>query len=172
MTVSKIVKKHGNNRENLLQILHDIQDAATDRCLHRDALEELSELMNISVADLVGTATFYSMFSLKPRGRHIVRLCESPPCYILGSENILEALRDRLNIGIGETTPDGLFTLEHTSCLGACGVAPVMSIDDEVYGNLTAEKVNKIIDKIVENQIAAAAAAAASDGKKNGKRAH
>lgn len=148
MTVSAIVKKHGNNRENLLEILHDIQDAAPDRCLHRDALNELSATMGIAVADLVGTASFYTMFSLKPRGRHIIRLCESPPCYILGSENILEALRKRLGIGIGETTSDGMFTLETTSCLGACGVAPVMSIDDEVYGNLTEEKTAAIIDSV------------------------
>ncbi len=158
MTVAEIVEKHGNHRENLLSILHAIQDAAPDRCLHRDALDELSELMKIALSDLVGTATFYSMFSLTPRGRHIIRLCESPPCYVLGSDNILEALRERLSIGIGETTPDGLFTLEHTSCLGACGVAPVMSIDDEVYGNLTAEKVNAIIDRIVDDHITAAAA--------------
>ncbi len=153
MTVAKIVEKHGNHRENLLQILHDIQDAAPDRCLHKETLRELSGIMNIAVADLVGTASFYSMFSLTPRGRHIVRLCESPPCYVLGSDNILEALQERLDIAPGQTTPDGLFTLEHTSCLGACGVAPVMSIDDEVYGNLTAEKVIAIIDKIVDDQI-------------------
>lgn len=150
MTVRAIVDQYGNDRENLLQILHAIQDAAPDRSLHRDALEEVADLMEIAVADLVGTASFYSMFSLKPRGRHIVRLCESPPCYILGSENILEALRRRLGIDLGETTPDGLFTLETTSCLGACGVAPVMSVDDEVYGNLTVGKVVAILDTVAQ----------------------
>ncbi len=157
MTVREVVDKYGNNRENLLQILHAIQHATPDKSLHRDDLNALSAVMAIPVADLIGTATFYTMFSLTPRGRHIIRLCESPPCYIMGEENILEAIKARLGIGIGETTPDGMFTLETTSCLGACGVAPVMSVDDDVYGNLTTTRVAEIIDAIVEpNQKAAA----------------
>ncbi len=155
MTVRAIVEKYGNNRENLLEIMHEIQDTCPNRYLRRTDLEELSQEMDISVSELAGTASFYSMFSLKPRGKHIIRLCESPPCYVLGSENILEALRQRLGVVLGQTTPDGLFTLESTSCLGACGVAPVMSVDDEVYGNLTKEKVNAILDGIVAEELAA-----------------
>ncbi len=148
MTVAQIVEKRGNARENLLQILHDIQDKSGDNSLHAADLQELSDIMKIPASELVGTASFYSMFSLTPRGKHIIRLCESPPCYIMGEENILEALQNKLEIGLGETTDDGLFTLETTSCLGACGVAPVMMIDDVVYGNLDAEKVNQIIDRV------------------------
>lgn len=149
MTVNEIVDKHGNARENLLQILHDVQDRNADHSLHPEELSELGRLMRIPVAELISTATFYSMFSLQPRGRHIVRLCESPPCYIMGEENILEALEQKLGVKLGETTADKRFTLEPTSCLGACGVAPVMMIDDTVYGNLTAVKVGEIIDGIV-----------------------
>lgn len=152
MSVEEIVSKRGPARENLLQILHDIQDRTGDNSLHREDLEELSRLLKIPVSDIVGTATFYSMFSLTPRGRHIVRLCESPPCYIMGEENILAALEAKLGITVGETTGDGRFTLETTSCLGACGVAPVMMIDDEVYGNLTAEKVGAIVDMVAAQE--------------------
>ena len=150
MSIAEIVEKHGNDRENLLQILHDLQDCSGDHSLHHDAMVQLSRIMNLTVAEIVGTASFYSMFSLRPRGRHVIRLCESPPCYIKGSENILLALEKRLGVSVGGTTGDGLFTLETTSCLGVCGVAPAMMIDETVYGNLTEEKVNGIIDGLVK----------------------
>ena len=88
------------------------------------------------------------MYSTKPRGKNIIRLCESPPCYIKGSENMLRKMKILLGINVGETTKDGLFTLEFTSCLGVCGNAPVMMINDDVYGDLTEEKVEEIIEKI------------------------
>jgi len=148
MTVDAIVKKHGNDREQLLSILHDIQTGSPDNSLHRDALKELARIMDIPISDIIGTASFYTMFSLKPRGRHIIRLCESPPCYIAGEENILAALERKLGVTLGGTTADGLFTLEATSCLGACGVAPVMMVDDEVYGHLTESKAVAIVERI------------------------
>jgi NADH-quinone oxidoreductase subunit E len=150
MTVAEIVDTRGNARENLLQILHDIQDQSGDHSLHTTELETLAGIMSIPVADIIGTASFYTMFSLKPRGRHVIRLCESPPCYIMGEENILAALEAKMGITVGQTTPDRQFTLETSSCLGTCGVAPVMMIDDEVYGNLTEEKVGPLIDRIKE----------------------
>ena len=147
MTVAEIVDSRGNSRENLLQILHDLQDASGDHSLHPAELQELSAVMDIPVADIVGTASFYTMFSFRPRGRHVIRLCESPPCWVMGEEDLRSALEARLGITVGQTTPDGQFTLETSSCLGTCGVAPVMSIDDEVYGNLTAEKVGQILER-------------------------
>lgn len=164
MNVQSVIDRYGNNRENLLQILHELQEASPDHSLHHEDLEEVSRLMGLSLADLIGTASFYTMFSLTPRGRHIIRLCESPPCYIMGSENILSAIRDRLGIGIGETTDDGCFTLETSSCLGACGVAPVMMVDDEVYGNLTEERVVQILDKIAHMDSKKAGANVAGKG--------
>ncbi|MBN2450866.1 MAG: NADH-quinone oxidoreductase subunit NuoE [Lentisphaeria bacterium] len=158
MTVQEIVAKRGNARENLLQILHDLQDSTEGNYLRREDVEVLAREMLLSVSDIVGTATFYTMFSLKPRGRHIIRLCESPPCYIMGEENIREAIREKLGIDFGETTADGLFTLEPSSCLGSCGVAPVMMIDDELYGNLTRDKVGRILDGIAAREPLAAGA--------------
>jgi NADH-quinone oxidoreductase subunit E len=148
MTVRQIVRKRGKARENLLTMLHDLQQSSDDNSLFRKDLEELAEILGMSVSEIVGTATFYSMFSLKPRGRHIIRLCESPPCYIMGEENLRAAIREQLGIDFGETTADRCFTLEPSSCLGACGVAPVMMVDDETYGNLTREKVGQILDAV------------------------
>jgi len=149
MTVADIVRKRGSARENLLQILHDLQAGSGDNSLHAADLDGLAALTGIPVAEIVSTASFYTMFSFQPRGRHVIRLCESPPCWVTGEEEILAALEAKLGIEVGETSPDGLFTLETTSCLGACGVGPVMMIDEAVYGNLTAEKVDGIIDRIV-----------------------
>lgn len=148
MTVTEIIKQHGNERENLLAILHQIQAGNDDNSLHKAQLQELAKIMDIPVADIISTASFYTLFSLEPRGKHIIRLCESPPCYIMGEENILDALEKRLGIKLGETTADKMFTLETTSCLGACGVAPVMMIDDTVYAELTEAKTVAIIDTI------------------------
>jgi NADH-quinone oxidoreductase subunit E len=148
MTVQAIVERHGNQREHLLAILHDLQAATPDNCLHRRDLQTLAEIMGLAVSDIVGSASFYTMFSFKPRGRHIIRLCESPPCYIMGEENIRRAIEAKLGVEMGETTPDGRFTLEYSSCLGACGVAPVMMIDDQVYGNLTEAKVDEILESM------------------------
>lgn len=160
MTVRQIVRRHGKARENLLVILHDLQRNRQDNSLWREDLEELSKVLGIPVADIVGTASFYTMFSLKPRGRHIIRLCESPPCYIMGEENIREAIRETLGIDFGETTADGAFTLEPSSCLGSCGVAPVMMVDDEIYGNLTREKAVRILERIRSAETSTAAAGA------------
>ena len=90
--------------------------------------------------------TFYSMYSVTPRGKYIIRMCESAPCHVNGAENILESLKEELGIQAGETTSDGLFTLEHTACLGTCEVSPAMQINEVVFGNLTAAKVKEIIE--------------------------
>lgn len=150
--VADIVEQRGNNRENLLQILHDIQTGNSDNSLHKDDLNELSAIMGIGESDLVSTLSFYTMFSLEPRGRHIIRLCESPPCHVMGGESVMDAIKDKLGIDVGETTDDGCFTLETTSCLGTCAVAPVMMIDETVYGNLTREKVAEILDSLAAQQ--------------------
>jgi len=98
--------------------------------------------MRIPVSDIKGTASFYSMYSFIPRGKYIITICESPPCHILGAQTIFDAVEIKLGINKGETTTDGLFTLEGTSCLGICGVAPAMMINDDAYGNLDAQTIN------------------------------
>lgn len=152
MTIKEIINKYGNKRENLLQILHDIQNQSPQNYISEENIKTLSEEMRIPVSDIKGTASFYSMFSFNPRGKYLVRICESPPCHILGAKTIFDAVEKKLGIKEGETTKDGLFTLEGSSCLGICGVAPAMMINDEAYGNLDEEKIGKILEQIREKE--------------------
>ena len=152
MTTKEIIKKHENRRENLLQILHDIQSQNPKNYITEEDINTLSREMIISVSEIKGTASFYTMFSFAPRGKYVIRVCESPPCHVLGAQTIFEAIESKLGVKVGETTDDGLFTLEGTSCLGICGVAPAMMINDEAYGNLNEEKINKILDQIQEKE--------------------
>jgi len=152
MTIKEIINKYGNKRENLLQILHDIQNQSPQNYISEENIKTLSEEMRIPVSDIKGTASFYSMFSFNPRGKYLVRICESPPCHILGAKTIFDAVEKKLGIKEGETTKDGLFTLEGSSCLGICGVAPAMMINDEAYGNLDEKKINEILEQIQEKE--------------------
>ena len=152
MTIKEIINKYGNKRENLLQILHDIQNQNPQNYISEENIKMLSKKMKISVSDIRGTASFYTMYSFYPRGKYIIRVCESPPCHILGAQTIFKAIETKLGIKEGETTKDGFFTLEGTSCLGVCGVAPAMMINDEVYGNLDGEKIGKILEQIREKE--------------------
>ncbi len=144
----QIIEKYPPLREHMLEMLHDIQDHEPRHYLPREALQAVAEYLDLTVTEVASTVSFYTMFSLEPRGKHIIRVCVSPPCQAMGGSTTLVALKDVLGVSVGETTPDGLFTLETTSCLGVCGVAPAMMIDNDVYGNLTEERIQKVIDEI------------------------
>ncbi|HNZ44324.1 MAG TPA: NADH-quinone oxidoreductase subunit NuoE [Candidatus Syntrophosphaera thermopropionivorans] len=144
----EICEKYTPEKDNLLYILHDIQDHHPQHYIPEEAVQVVAEYLNIPTNHIYGVLTFYTMYSTKPRGKNIIRLCESPPCYIKGSTNILRKLKMLLGVNTGETTKDGMFTLELCACLGVCGNAPVMMINEDVYGDLTEEKVEEIIDKI------------------------
>ena len=146
--MNRLIEKYAPTRENLLDILHALQDDNPHNYLTTAALRQAADYVGIPLSEVMSTATFYSMFSLKPRGRHIIRICESPPCLLLGAESVLTALQEMLEVQVGETSTDGAFTLETTSCLGACGVAPAMMIDDQLYGNLSRERLAEIIDRV------------------------
>lgn len=144
----EIFTKYAPTKDNLIYILHEIQDAEPQHYISEDAVQAVSEYLNLPENHIYGVMTFYSMYSTTPRGRNIIRLCESPPCYIKGSENILRKLGVILGVEVGETTKDGMFTLELCACLGVCGNAPVMMINEDVYGDLSEEKVEEIIERI------------------------
>ena len=137
----ELLERYPASPEYMLDMLHDLQDAEEKNYLTEEALRAVAEYADVPLSDVVSTATFYTMYSLTPRGRHIIRFCESPPCQLVGAETLLEILSKHLGVGVGETTADGLFTLETSSCLGVCGVAPAMMIDTEVHGNLTEERI-------------------------------
>lgn len=135
--------------KSLIEKLHDVQkNQKNTNYLPKDEMAEIAKESNVSVSKAYGVATFYTMFSVKPRGRHIIRVCENQACHMAGSINVVDALKEHLGINFNETTADGLFTLEHSSCLGMCSIAPCMMIDDHPYGNLTPSKVVDIIQKM------------------------
>ncbi|PKN74748.1 MAG: NADH-quinone oxidoreductase subunit NuoE [Candidatus Cloacimonetes bacterium HGW-Cloacimonetes-2] len=144
----EICSKYAPTKDNLIYILHEIQDTHPQHYISEEAVEAVSEYLKIPSNHIYGVLTFYTMYSTKPRGKNIIRLCESPPCYIKGSDNIMRKLRTELGVEEGGTTKDGLFTLELCACLGVCGNAPVMMINDDVYGDLTEEKVEEILEKV------------------------
>lgn len=114
----------------------------------RTEIEKLAKELRLPAAKVFGTATFYSLFSTQLRGKHIVRFCEDAPCHVAGGRAVFDAIRTTLRLEPGQTSADGKWTFEMTSCIGVCGVGPVMMVDDEVYGNLTPERVVEILGRI------------------------
>ncbi len=107
----------------------------------------IGQAFGVSLEEVYGIATFYSQFNLNPKGKYTIGICLGTACYVKGSGQILEKFKDRLGISPGETTADRKFTLDATRCIGCCGLAPVLTVNDEVYGNLTADDVDKILSK-------------------------
>ncbi len=110
----------------------------------------IADGLNIPLAEVYGVATFYSQFSLKPKGKHRISVCLGTACYVKGSDKVMEAVEKELRISCGELTPDRKFSLDNCRCVGACGLAPVMVVDDEVYGRLTEKQVKEVLDKYME----------------------
>jgi NADH-quinone oxidoreductase subunit E len=150
MKKTDILENHPAQMENVLLLLHDIQNHNPRNYLSKKDLWLVARHLNTTVGVIYGVASYYSMFSLKPRGKHIIRLCRSPVCHLAGVFDVLSELTRMLTIGIGETTPDRRFTLEFTECLGQCDAAPAMTVDDGLYKNLTVEKIETIIDRYKE----------------------
>lgn len=146
MPVTDTIKQYPPEKHNLLQILHALQDAHPENYLTPEALSETARYLNITKAQIYGVAGYYTMFSLKPRGRHIIRVCVSPVCEMVKSQLIVDELRKQLHIDVGDTTADKLFTLEFSECLGQCQEAPSMMINQKVYNNLNPEKIREIIE--------------------------
>ncbi len=139
-------KKREHPEAQLIDILHKAQDIYG--YLNTPAMDEIANTMNIPTAHIWGVATFYHFFNLKPKGQHTISLCLGTACFVKGASQVLEAIKKELKVEIGDTTQDGLFTLSETRCLGTCGLAPVMMIDDKVYGALTPKKAVEIIQSM------------------------
>lgn len=141
--VRTICTKHNNDSGELITILHQCQDILG--YLPREIQEEIAKQLNIPVARVYGVVTFYSYFTMEPKGKYPISVCMGTACYVRGSERILEEFQRQLGIKVGETTEDGLFSLNCLRCVGACGLAPVVTIGSKVYGRLTADKVREIL---------------------------
>jgi len=150
--VIDIVDENGRNAARLILILQAVQ--AEYRYLPEEILTFVATSLGLSPAKVFGVATFYSLFTLKPKGKYLIRICDGTACHVKKSMDIHDVLRKKLKLKEGiDSTPDMLFTVETVNCLGACGLAPAMVINDEVYGQLTPERANKIIDEIILKEV-------------------
>jgi NADH:ubiquinone oxidoreductase subunit E len=145
MKKDEILAKHPPRLENVLLLLHDLQNNNPRNFLSARDLARVARYLNTTCSTIYGVASYYTMFSLKPRGKHIVRICRSPVCHMTGAIDLSTELRTILNIDIGGTTADGIFTLETTACLGQCDLAPVMVIDETLHTHLTTEKIKRAV---------------------------
>jgi NADH-quinone oxidoreductase E subunit len=129
----------------LIAVLHKVQGMYG--YLPREMMDLVAELMQIPTAHIWGVATFYHYFNLKPIGKHVISICMGTACYVKGASEILDTLKRELKIEVGQTTEDRIFTLQEARCLGACGIAPVVMIDDKIYGELDSKKVAALLNQ-------------------------
>ena len=151
MVIPEIWAKYAPRKDNILLILHEIQDAhREDNYIPDDDLAEVAKYLDLPLSEVDGIVTFYKMFSRKPRGRYVIRLCDSLSCRICGSLDLYHYLQQMLGIQKNGTSADGMFTLEIVNCLGCCGTAPNLMINDALYSSLTPEKVESLIQQLYQ----------------------
>ena len=143
--VQEILIKYKKEKDNLIQILNDIQ--VKYGYIPKVAQIEVANYLNMPLAEVYGVITFYSRFTLVPKGQYNVSVCLGTACFVKGSKEILERAKSKLGIEEGQTTSDGKFSLDTTRCVGACGLAPVFTINDEVYGKATVKKLDEVLDE-------------------------
>ena len=137
-------------KDNLIQMLNEVQEYYG--YIPMKAQKFLSEFLSVPMAEIYGVITFYSRFSLKPKGKYNISICLGTACFVKGSEKLLDTAKETLKIKEGETTEDGKFSLEATRCIGACGLAPVFTVNDEVYGKATPELMKKVIKEYMDKE--------------------
>ncbi len=147
MSIQKIIRQFEPEQHNLLNILHALQNSSSGNYLSKEAMEETARYLGLTKASVYGVATYYTMFSLKPRGRFIIRICVSPVCELMKVDIIIKQIESILDIKVGETSSDRLFTLELSECLGQCQKAPSMMVNDRVYKCLGKDSIKEIIEK-------------------------
>ena len=143
--LDRVIEEHIQEPGALMPVLQGAQEIFG--CVPIDVQKYIAQALHTTLSDVYGVATFYSQFSLQPKGEYLVSVCLGTACYVKGSQKVLDKLSEVLNVEVGQTTADGRFTLQATRCLGACGLAPVMTINDEVYGRLTPDAIPDIIAK-------------------------
>lgn len=142
--INEILEKYTQTKDNLITILNEVQ--VKYGYIPKVAQVEISNYLNIALAEIYGVITFYSRFTLVPKGKYNVSVCLGTACFVKGSREILERAKAKLGIEEGQTTQDGKFSLDTTRCVGACGLAPVFTINDEVYGKATVKKIDEVLD--------------------------
>ena len=151
--VNEIIARYpdGKQKSALLPVLH-LAQAEFGGWLDVPVMDYVASILKIEPIEVYEVASFYSMYNLKPVGKHVFEVCQTGPCMLRGSDNIIDYIKQKLNIGVGETTKDGMFTLKTVECLGACGYAPMMQMGRTYREHLTKEKVDSIIDECRNKQ--------------------
>lgn len=142
----------GKQKSALIPLLHMAQKE-NGGWLSAEAMDYVASLLSIEPIEVYEVATFYTMFNLQPVGKHIFEVCQTGPCMLRGSDDLIAHIRTKLNIGPGETTADGMFTLKLVECLGACGYAPMMQLGENYREHLTIEKVDAMIEKALQGEV-------------------
>ena len=148
--VEKILSNYSTDKSNLIQILNEIQEKFG--YIPMKVQEQIAKYLNIEVAEVYGVVTFYSRFTLKPKGKYAISVCMGTACFVKGGEKVLDKVKEKLKIKEGETTTDGKFSIDATRCIGACGLAPVFTVNDEVYGKATPELMKKVIKEYMDKE--------------------
>ncbi len=140
-----VIERHKDERGALIPVLHEAQDIYGYLPIEVQTI--IAEQLGIPLAEVYGVVTFYTQFSINPKGAYQIGVCLGTACYVKGSQEILDKIQEKLELGVGECTPDGKFSLTATRCIGACGLAPVMTVNDDVYGRLAPGEVDGILNK-------------------------
>ncbi len=148
--VQQAIQEHGATREAIIPILGEVNRAIgfIPRETFAEVQEQLHEAetpVNVAESQLLSVASFYHMFSIKQLGKHVVRFCESAPCHVMGGREVIKAIKEALQLEPGQTSPDKMWSLITTSCLGVCGVGPVILIDNDIYGNVQPDQIAGIL---------------------------
>lgn len=148
--LDEIIAKYKGKKGSIIPLLQGVQ--AVFGFLPRAAFEKIAKETGLELSDMYGVATFYTQFRLNPVGKHIIKVCHGTACHVQNANAVSEALAEELKIKDGETTPDGLFTLESVACLGCCSLAPVMMIDNDTYGKLNNKSALKVLREIAKKE--------------------
>ncbi len=151
MSLADVLNSFPRQQDYLIEILLEYQKQKSTHHFTEAELNEIAEYLGIPESRVCSVVAFYSFFTTQPKGRYVIQVCHDLPCYLSDRFDLLSSLRKLLGIDVGETTKDGLFTLEHTSCLGHCDKSPAMRVNDKIYGNLTLNKLKAIIAECRED---------------------
>jgi NADH-quinone oxidoreductase subunit E/NADP-reducing hydrogenase subunit HndA len=146
--LEKVIAEHKDKPGALIPVMHEAQDLFG--YLPISVQQAIADGLGVPLADVYGVATFYSKFTLQAKGEFQINVCLGTACYVKGAQAVVDKIAETLHIKVGETTPDGKFSLDATRCIGACGLAPVMTVNEKVYGELDADKVEKILHEYLE----------------------
>ncbi|MFA4016605.1 MAG: hypothetical protein RUDDFDWM_001715 [Candidatus Fervidibacterota bacterium] len=146
--INTLIEKHGRERSSLIPLLQEIQ--AIYGYVPREAIKKVASELGIFEVEVYEVLTFYAQFRFTPRGKHVIKVCLGTACHVMGGQDIFNYISQKFGIGAGQTTKDGMLTLERVACLGCCGMAPVVVIDEQVHGRQTIQSVERLIRERIE----------------------